>query len=64
MLPLFLNVDDDFRLTKLFGQALVFPLQLPVFQRGCGDLRFRAALVRRQAVQDTCFPFLPPFRQM
>jgi len=59
-----LNVDDDFSLTKLFGQALVFPLQLAIFQRGRGDLRLRSALVRRQTVQDTCFPFLPPFRQM
>jgi hypothetical protein len=62
--PLFLNVYDDFRFPQLFGETLVFPLQLLIFRRTRIMPRFRPSLLWRQSFPDSSLPLAAPLCQM
>ena len=56
----FLDVDDDMRLTQIFGQACILAAQLLVLLIHRMALGLRSPLLRSQRFEDAVGPLTPP----
>src|ERR1035437_3640803 len=59
----FLDVDDEVRLTQIFGQTCVLAAQLLVLLIHRMALGLGSALLRSQRLQDAVGPLAPPIGQ-